>query len=212
MKFHIVGAETPKVTFKTNKSNSCTDSLSSAIYFFNRCNLERRFHHSYLLIDFENKKPKILETLSFKESDIGNMPYLIIGEYHYDQDTDPEMTFRSDKLIVRTKGFDHEYKDNIAAIKDIVAKSRSDIYAELFIEYKVYVEGLLGIKERYICSTDEINNPIQYIKKFEVEPFNVEPGDIEPRVFYTYTLDKDPSSKLNITKFTNTNYAVAADA
>lgn len=161
--------------------------LEEAISEWNKFNRERRWRHSYLIVDFEKfTKDDVKSVLRCTEDD-PMLPYLIIGEYHYSY-ADPDYSIRKDKLIIRNGGLDLEYDNNLDAMRAYLGLLRKEPKLELYIEYIVERFGKTGIKTQLVTTyKDDMNK--ESLRRFEIEPFTWEPAPLTAKKLYLFKLE-----------------------
>ena len=160
--------------------------LNEALGEYNRFNRERRWKHSYLIVDFERFSKSDTKRVLKCSEDEYMLPYLMIGEYHHNY-ADPDYSIRRDKLIIRHGGLSLEYENNLVAMRVFLGLLKQEPKLELYIEYIVERFGKVGIKTQLVTTyKDDMNK--NSLKRFEIEPFTWEPAPIEARKLAMFDL------------------------
>lgn len=211
MKFFIVASNgSEKVKVYAKECFYITSDLSKAVAKFNKINNERRFKHTYLIVDFEqHTRLDAKKALKYDEN-AEILPYLVLGEYHHNY-VDPDYAIRGDKLIVCMKGARFEFNDNLRALRMYLSMLKHDPKAKLEIEYIVERFGKPGIKNQTICSFNDMKGrfaeELYPIQRFEIESITWEPAPMTPRKLYlvdlkheriydrTFSLDEEEEKK-----------------
>lgn len=172
MRFYIFGGSSPNLICKTSQCKFETTNYEEAIEAFNKGNLIYEDNHRYLIVDFDNILPKGFFDLNkvssndFKDS--YNLPFLIIGEFHYNPETnecnmtsdngkiDLELTIRNDKISLVSEGFVKTFYNNDKAIREFLSyvdgSSPVNMHIDIIIDgeemHKFVVSSVHVIKTR----------------------------------------------------------------
>ena len=156
MRFYIFGGWTPNLICKTSQCKLETTNYEEAIEVFNRGNLSYDDNHRYLIVDFDNILPKGFFDLNKVSSndikDSYNLPFLVIGEFHYNPETnecnmtsdngkiDLDLTIRNDKISLVSEGFSKTFYNNDKAIREFLTyvdgSSPVNMYIDIIIDDK----------------------------------------------------------------------------
>lgn len=138
MKFLILGSNKSS-DFITNKYYFVSNSLEPAIEKFNDTNLRKLFKYCYLIVDFGMGPMENSGHIFKKYTDCDKhemqLPFLVLAEFNSDVDIF-EGRIRHDKIEIEIKGFNHEFHDNIQAVKKFMEWYTNDIKVKMYISYR----------------------------------------------------------------------------
>lgn len=177
MIYYIFGDDTPVCLGTINTALYECYELNEAIEKFKAINLNHKFPHTYLVCDFEIYKNKMFQ-FAFIEDGAETIPFLVLGEYHEEEDSDPTATFRQDTIIVESKGFRHEFKDNCAAVRQFETNISNHKDTKIYIRYK-YINDCNQecFNTSMIVDSEDIFNKID--KNYKIKKFSIRPLEWE---------------------------------
>ena len=193
MIYHIFGGDTETIVGLAKKSVYTTDDLKKAIEHFNIINQNHKFLHSYLVCDFEIANHKLFSFAQINDGD-ERLPFLIIAEYHEDEDAEnPLLTCRVDTIIVKSDGFNHEFTNNIKAVMQFTNNIINHKATEMRIIYNyINDKNIKCTNNALIATSDEIIDSIEknlYIKKFVIDKLSWEQASTRKSIdFNTLTI------------------------
>lgn len=173
MIYHIFGGDSETIVGLAKKSVYTTDDLKKAIERFNIINQNHKFLHAYLVCDFEITQHKLFSFAQISDDD-ERIPFLIISEYHEDEDAEnPLLTCRADTIIVKSDGFNHEFTNNIKAVMQFTNNIINHKDTEMRIRYHYINErNIECTNDALVATSSEIIDSIEknlYIKKFVID-------------------------------------------
>ena len=190
MKFYIFASNKKEIKtsrrkafFSSSEFEECYDK------FYNICR-ENRFDNAYLVADFESERKNWVSTIDNNNEE--SVPFLIVCEYHFqDYKCNSGMNYsRKDNTCVTRKGFAHEFKDNLAAIREFLYCFDNHIRAEFELSYIVGTRTYT----RKIASTVDILRSQNYtgckLRRILLKPTIWENTKSEKRSFQMYKIEK----------------------
>lgn len=157
MIYYIFGGNNPILYTHVKEALYFSDSLQDSIERFNAINKNHKYSHTYLICDFETNKGSF-----FKPDKIvlgqERTPFLVIGEYHVNSDAStPTETIRSDTIVLKSKGFNHQFNNNAKAICQFENNLANHVDTEMRLRYKYTNEKMQECcNDSYLVSTEEV--------------------------------------------------------
>lgn len=155
MKFYIFASDDSSTfTCSINQNVYCSNSYDDCRREFDRLNSEYKYAHSYLVADFGTKPKASLfssndcslsaEFLADKEY----MPFLLIGEFHYNGmgdcttltesgEIDLNKAIRCDAIKIKLDGFTQIFNNNENAVRSFISNLESKVPAEMYITFSI---------------------------------------------------------------------------
>ena len=214
MKYYIFADSTPNITCNINQCVKSSDNYYELRDYFNFINSEYRFYHSYLVADFNTYKPSSkfsksnLATLDNIEK-TDDIPFLIIGEFHFDPETNKcniirengkmvgSLAIRKDYISLKSEGFTRVFYDNEAALETFLyyVKHRSPITMSIKVSYTKDINKEV-ILDRFVASSVSIlRSKRSYIDKISITKDIYK--SIKPnRKLYNFDLKAEQSAAL----------------
>ena len=155
MRFYILGNWSEEFSCTPKRASYQTTDLDEALFRFDKYAAEARYNHMYLVVDFEYQRQSILGS-SIKKDYSENLPFFVLSEYHYGDIND---IARHDTTVIYKKGFEHEFCNNIVALKEFLYCCDNNVMVDWNIRYiKVDNNGVCRLFERKIVSTIDIKD------------------------------------------------------
>jgi hypothetical protein len=193
MKYYIYGGETSKLVLKSNRAFGSYDNIEDAVDVFITMNHKRYYKHSYLICDFEIRRPGFFETTKqFGEDNFMN--YFTVCEYHYDDEeySNPSVPSRHDKVSVRTKGFTQEFKNNLSAMRKFESCIKKSKRATMSIQFMTgtYSDDILMYN---IATTTAIyqSSHKNAIQKISIDKVELPPAPYATHKFNIFNIKAD---------------------
>lgn len=197
MKFYIFGSEKDTFTTTSRKALGEFEDLDEALAKFEKCIREIRENNIYLIVDFEvYGKFNMFATSNIDEDYADNLPFFIIGEWHVGDD--PKMYVRTDHTVLTYGGFNHEFDNNINALRLFINYYNSGRDCEFDIVYskikKLDTGNYKSVFRRKIAKSSVLYNieksgVYRPINKFKIHTPNWDKVESTPRIFYNYFLN-----------------------
>ena len=151
MRFYVVGSNTPIYKGDLDAANG-TDIYDLAKQRFDDCVSEVKYSDIYLIADFETQKHGLFEYVRIDEELTSDLPYLVIGEYHFEESNLP--TMRKDCLCIETKGIKEYIRNNESAIRKFLNFYEHKVNSNLYLTFATSRVG--DIIYRKIAGTKEM--------------------------------------------------------
>lgn len=189
--FYVFGSDEPSKHMIASECSFMSGDLNEAYEKYAQYCLENRWEHCYLVVDFGLSKPKMFSVSSLDVNNDNNIiPFFIIGEYHAKSDN--REIIRRDSCITKlNNGFEHEFVDNLAAIREFMYFYSKDIDVSLGIVYQKIVEDNICIFERRIADTKTLmnNTKPRYVRRFNLNISDWKPLPLTEARFVTFVID-----------------------
>jgi hypothetical protein len=136
MVYYVFGGDSDIMYTSTKNALFKSESLDIAFDRFNAIIKNHKYDHMYLICDFEISKKSSI----FKPDKIvygtDRIPFLIIADYHSNSCSDESKTIRTDTLVVKSRGSNHQFNNNFKAVQQFSNNLLNQIDTELFVKYK----------------------------------------------------------------------------
>ena len=121
MLFHIFGNNLPEFNCKL-KDDLASDpkDYNKTLEEYSELISNGKYTDLYFIVDFCSYKTKLLEKfnyISIMDGKGNKLPFIILSEYHLDDNNGKSAIFRNDPICIITKGFVHKFQDNKAALE-----------------------------------------------------------------------------------------------
>lgn len=155
MRFYIIGNMSlgKDISMPVKKAAFSSSDLDTTIDTFVNFVNEVRFTNMYLVADFEVSKQPMLDTFN-RDSD--SLPFFVIGEWHIGDDKSE--VIRNDITVVQKKGFEHEFSNNLTAMREFLYCINNHIECVFKIRYGKHDSyyHIDKVIERHICSSVQV--------------------------------------------------------
>ena len=189
--FYVFGSDEPSKHMIASECSFMSGDLDEAYEKYAQYCLENRWEHCYLVVDFGLSKPKLF-SISSLDVDNDIIPFFIIGEYHAKSDN--REIIRRDSCITKLdNGFEHEFIDNLAAMREFLYFFNKDIDVSLGIVYQKVIEDNICIFERKIADTKSIMKTTKpkYVRRFNLSMSDWKPIPLTEGRFVTFVINNN---------------------
>lgn len=181
MKYYIFGSLSHNKTISTHRKKAVFSStnLDAAMNKFIDYVNEVRYNNMYLIVDFEVDKPRWKSSLENDNDE--TLPFFIIADWNSRKDSKTEYV-RTDSTVLSRAGFDHQFSNNLVAMREFLYCIENHIECELKIKYTKYFDNDFQLDkyyERTICNSVDLvraekKYPLKRLKLTGITWYNVE--------------------------------------
>ena len=201
MIFYVLGTDTHTKNLSANSNHFSSTNLEEVFNKYTQYCEENRWEHCYLVADFGlSTKIKRFSSTSL-DVDTDYIPFFIIGEYHA-LSKNKDIIRRDSCVVKHCTGFDHEFVDNLSAIREFLYFYEKDINVEFSIIYhkevmkgshlaKDSVNFIDSIFERTIADTKTLNllTKPRFVKRFNLDISDWSPLPLSERKFAMFKIE-----------------------
>lgn len=165
MRYYIFGNTKDSSSIVASKKSAAFSSTDIDVAYekYKSYIKEARFTNVYFVVDFE-LYGKMFTSFSLNDSEDTPIPFFVIGDWH-----GGGRIIRNDCTVISRKGFDHEFNNNLSAMKEFLYCIDNHIQCDFRILYKKSTTGN-GITNRLIVDSVDLirNKKIKPIFRFKL--------------------------------------------
>ena len=161
MRFYIFGSDKSQLKTKAKKAYFVTGNIEEAAAKFKYAVESIRYHHLYLVVDFEHVHFPLFKRVSINDG-YDELPFFIVGEWHISDTFDKYI--RTDHTIVTIKGVEAHFENNLKALRHVINMYKAgtrDIKFEVVYGEFVEAEGI-DTERRIVRTIVDFSNPDTY--------------------------------------------------
>lgn len=208
MIFYVLGTDAYTKLLSASNNRFSSNNLEEAFEKYKQYCLENRWEHCYLVVDFGlSSKSKIFSTNTSLNVNSDHIPFFVIGEYH--SLSKDKSIIRKDSCVVKhCTGFEHEFVDNLSAIREFLYFFEKDIDVKFSIVYHKEVEkgSVISIDSKYVIDSiferkiadtktlSSLSKP-RYVKKFNLDMSGWTPLPLSERRFAMFKVGSESEDK-----------------
>ena len=162
MRFYIFGNDKPKINVRPKKAIYYSEYFNEAIKNFDHYVAGIKNKNIWLVVDFECRKQSFWGS-GLNDDHFSKLPFFVIAEYHYDNHS--FSCARRDTTTVFRSGFNHEFDNNVKAMREFLYFYNNNDYAKWSVTYQV---GERLFVREIINTNDLKDSKVRKVRKFRL--------------------------------------------